>query len=53
MNEGKQLMLNFKPLDKLGKWPTQTYLQRRLAMLKLEQARELLIPKVKGQNENE
>ena len=33
----------FKALDELGKWPTQTWLQRRTAMLKLEEAREALM----------
>ena len=33
----------FKALDELGKWPTQTWLQKRTAMLKLEEAREALM----------
>ena len=32
----------FVPLDKLGKWPKGTYLQKRLALVKLEEAQKAL-----------
>ena len=50
-NKG-QPMLNFTALDKLGKWPVQTYLQRRLAMLKFEEANQVLRPGEKLKDDN-
>lgn len=43
----------FIPLDKLDGWPIGTYLQQRLAWLKLKQAKEVLA-KAKGEdNDND
>ena len=50
-NKG-QLLLNFTALDKLGKWPVQTYLQRRLAMLKFAEAEQVLRPGEKLKDDN-